>query len=240
MAEVNLSSVFNNTTNRRSDSVGGADPIDTYSFGLVNSNSDVNISLTGMTANADIRLFRDFNRDGIVNGNDRQLGSSVRGSNREESINLSTDVFGVDVGSYVVEVDPVGSASTRYDLKVSASATGDPSLLLPAEREVGALTSRRTFSDSVSDFDTVDTYRFNVTSGRTFNFSSDTTRWPLDAELRLVRDGNGNREVNTGEVLAESASVVGGNEAISQFLSPGTYYLQAHSPFAADYTLTMG
>lgn len=240
MAEVNLGSVFNNTTNSRSGSVGGSDTLDTYSFSTVNSNSDINISLTGMTADADIRLFRDFNRDGVVNGNDRQLGSSTRGSNFDESINLSTDVFNVDAGSYVVEVDPFNSASTRYDLKVSASATGNPSLLLPAEREVGALTSRRTFSDSVNDFDTVDTYRFNVTSGRTFNFTSDTTRGFLDAELRLIRDGNSNREVNSGEVLAESVGVVGGNEAINQFLSPGTYYLQVHSPSSADYTLTMG
>lgn len=245
MAEVNLFSLINNLTDSRSGFVGGDDTIDTYSFNVVSSNSNINISLTGMSADADLRLFRDFNGNGIVDSNDRQLGSSGRGSNLDESINLASTLRNVDVGSYVIEVDPFQSASTAYDLKVSGSANGNPSLLLPAEREVGALTSRRTFSDSVTDSDTVDTYRFNVTSGRTVNFST-VGAGQVGVDMRLIKDGNNNRDVNTGEELARSATS-GSSESISQFLNPGTYYLQVYNSNSSfvdfstsDYTLAMG
>jgi hypothetical protein len=104
---------------------------------------------------------------------------------------------------------------------------------------VGALTSRRTFGDSLSLFDTVDTYRFSVTSGRTYNFtaSADDT---LSFGMRLIRDGNNNREVDTGDVLAQSFGQSNGTEAINQFLSPGTYYLQVDKLGTTNYTLSMG
>ncbi|MDJ0571794.1 MAG: pre-peptidase C-terminal domain-containing protein [Pleurocapsa sp. MO_192.B19] len=238
MAEVNLGSVLNNTTNRRSGFVGGSNTIDTFSFRVVNSNSNVNLSLTGMTADADIRLFRDFNENGIVDSNDRRLATSVRGGRSDESITLSTLATNVDPGSYVVEVDPFSTASTRYDLKVSASANRQPSLLLPAEREVGTLNSRRTFNDSVSTSDTVDTYRFNVTSRRTYSFSTNSSG-PVSASMRLIQDSNNNREVNFGEEIARDEGR-GGVSSIFEVLNPGTYYLQVYNDaFSTNYSLTM-
>lgn len=249
MAEVNLGTVFNNTTLRRRDSVGGTDTVDTFSFRTVpfgnGDNSNINISLTGMTGDADVRVFRDFNANGIVDGNDRLLASSTRGSFNDESINLSALASGVDAGNYVVEVKPFGSARTSYDLKVSASALvsgNSPSLLLPSEIEVGALTSRRSFSGSVGTSNTVDTYRFNVTSSRTFNFFANGSSLS-GVDMRLIQDGNNNREVDVfaGEELARSQPAIGGGESISRNLAPGTYYLQVYNAFSSNnYTLTMG
>ena len=243
MAEVDLGSVNNNATNRARGFVGSrGDDLDTFSFRTVpfgnGDNSNINISLTGMTDNLNVRLYRDFNNNGIVDRGDRLLASSFRSGRNDESINLSALRSGVDAGSYVIEVDPVGSAESRYDLKVSASAFPDPSLLLPTEREVGTLRGRRTFNDSVSSSDTVDTYHFNVTSRRRYNFST-TASGLAGVNIRLIDDRNNNLEVNFGEEIARSENF-GGSESISRVLDRGDYYLQVYNVNgSSNYTLNM-
>lgn len=249
MAEVDLGFIANNTVRGNSGAVNGIDTVDTFSFRTNpfgnGDNSNINISLTGLTGDADVRVIRDFNGNGIVDGSDRVLGSSGRGGKSDEMINLSSQLSGVDAGSYIVEVKSFQGATAGYNLKVSASANSNnaPSLLLPAEVEVGALTSRRTFTDTLRNNDTVDTYRFNVTSTRSVSFLAKTTSGAVDAKMRLIQDKDFDREIDVfaGEELARSGSAIGGGQSISQTLAPGTYYLQVHSDvFAADYTLTMG
>jgi len=247
MAEVDLGLVGNNTIRRSSGTVNSSDIVDTFSFRTNpfgnGDNSNINISLTGMTADADVRVYRDLNANGIIDSTDRLLGSSARSGNIDETINLSSQLSGVEAGSYVVEVRSFQGASTRYDLKVSASANGvnNPSLLLPAEINVGTLTGSRTFTDTLRNNDTVDTYRFNVTSTRSVFFRNDSNSI-FDPKMRLIQDRDLDREIDglQGEILAESQAGIGGVEVISRTLAPGTYYLQVHSDVSAkDYTLTM-
>jgi hypothetical protein len=242
MAEVDLGVILNGTTTSRRDSVGfNNDNVDTFSFRTITNNSNINISLTGMTGNADVRLYRDFNGDGEINGNDRLIGASAQGGSNDESINLAPSTFNsVGAGSYIVQVRPFFSR-TGYDLKVAATPSPDPSPLLPAEVQVGPLTSRRTFNGTLNGSNTVDTYRFSVTSNRTFNFLT-TGNSLSGVDIRLIRDNNGNREVDrfTTEEIARSANFTS-NESISRFLTTGNYYLQVYSGGISNsnYTLTM-
>ena len=100
------------------------------------------------------------------------------------------------------------------------------------------MNSRRTFSDSVGTSDTVDTYRFNVTSRRTYSFSANSSGL-VSASMRLIQDSNNNREVNFGEEIARDEGR-GGVSSIFEVLNPGTYYLQVYNDASStNYSLTM-
>ncbi len=244
MAEVNLGVITDNPTRRR-DSVGGNDRIDTFSFRVLGSRSDIHLALTGMSANASLRLYRDFNGNGVIDSNDRLLASSTFGSNNDESINISSSLVNAGPGSYIAEVVPVGSANTRYDLRVATSAAvGNapaPSPLLPAETNVGNLTSPRSFTGTVRQTNMIDTYRFNVTSTRFVNLTARASgSFFNNVDLILIRDGNGNRQVDPGEIVARSTNL-NGLESIGRNLMAGTYYLQVQNVAGttSNYTLNM-
>lgn len=171
MAEFNFGTLIRdaNSVGKR-EFVGNSDIKDTYSFRLENDNN-INIALTNMTANADVRLFRDFNGNGIRDTNDSEIStSSIRFGNQPESINVSSALTNVDAGSYLIEVDRVGTVNTEYDLRVSTNAISKPSNLVTAETEVGTLTASRTFNEAIVNSDTSDTYHFAVNSSRNFRF----------------------------------------------------------------------
>jgi hypothetical protein len=171
MAEFDLGTLIRdaNPVGKR-ELVGNTDIKDTYSFRLENDNN-INIALTNMTANADVRLFRDFNGNGLRDTNDSKIStSSIRFGNQPESINPSSLLNNVDAGSYLIEVNRVGSVNTEYDLRVSTNAISKPSNLVTAETEVGTLTASRTFNEAIVNSDTSDSYHFAVNSSRNFRF----------------------------------------------------------------------
>lgn len=97
------------------DFVGDTDTSDIYRFSL-NSYSNVNISLTGLSSDADIRLIQDFNNNDIVDSGEVQL-SSTGGSTSEENISFNLhggNAFYVQVYQY--------SGDTSYQLQVEASS----------------------------------------------------------------------------------------------------------------------
>ena len=149
--------------------VGNGDIKDSYSFRLENDNN-INIALTNMSANADVRLFRDFNGNGLRDTNDSQISASTRFGNQPDSINVSSALSNVDAGSYLIEVNRVGTVNTEYDLRVSTNAISKPSNLVTAETEVGTLTASRTFNEAIVNSDTSDSYHFAVNSSRNFRF----------------------------------------------------------------------
>jgi len=87
--------------------VGNTDTSDIYAFSLGFS-VDTNISLTGLSSDADIRVMRDINRNGIFDSND-QIVSSTYGGTTSESINLD------DAGNYFLQVYQY-SGDTNYTL----------------------------------------------------------------------------------------------------------------------------
>ena len=96
-----------------SDSVGDTDIVDTYAFSVRDFGPDsiylANISLTGLSNDADIRLIEDYNSNGIVDSGE-VLGSSINGGSLDESI-----VMGLDGGDYFLQVYQY-SGDTNYQL----------------------------------------------------------------------------------------------------------------------------
>ena len=227
MAEFNLGTLIRdaNPVGKR-EFVGNTDIKDTYSFRLENDNN-INIALTNMSANADVRLFRDFNGNGVRDTNDSQISASTRFGNQPDSINVSSALTNVDAGSYLIEVNRVGTVNTEYDLRVSTNAISKPSNLVTAETEVGTLTASRTFNEAIVNSDTSDSYHFAVNSSRNFRFN--LSGLSSDMDIRLINDRNNDSVVDASEIIASSN--VGGTrpESITQFLTPGsTYYLQVY------------
>ena len=240
MAEFNFGTLIRdaNSVGKR-EFVANSDIKDTYSFRLENDNN-INIALTNMTANADVRLFRDFNGNGLRDTNDSEIStSSIRFGNQPESINVSSALTNVDAGSYLIEVDRVGTVNTEYDLRVSTNAISKPSNLVTAEIEVGTLTASRTFNEAIVNSDTSDTYHFAVSSSRNFRFNLSGLSGDMD--IRLINDRNNDSVVDSSEIIAKSIATDNQSESITQFLTPGsTYYLQVYQHSGvSSYNLNM-
>lgn len=217
-----------------SNFVGDSDSIDTYSFTL-DSTGNINLALTGLSSDADVEIFRDFNSNGIVDAEDTQVGGSFRGGSTDDSINIASQ----EAGDYIVEVNQF-SGDTTYDLRLSTTFASSASNLLPSETEVGSLTDSLTFSNSVSDEDTTDIYNFIVDAAGDFTFTLDGLT--ADADLRLIQDINSNLIVDEGEVIATSTFGSTSTDSITAFLEPGdNYYVQVYqfSSGTIDYDLTL-
>ena len=85
--------------------VGSSDPFDFYSFDTGPDGGMFSASLTGLSGDADLTLIRDYNNDGIVNGNDVLAFSTNSGSTPEAigPIRLSPDTrYYLEVNSFQV------------------------------------------------------------------------------------------------------------------------------------------
>ncbi|MEB3294239.1 MAG: C2 family cysteine protease, partial [Synechococcales bacterium] len=85
-------------------------------FGFISVPRTVNITLSGMSGDLDIRLIKDANSNGIVDSGD-VLTSSSYGSNTAEWMSRT-----LGTGNYFLQVNQFGSANSNYHLSVS---TGD-------------------------------------------------------------------------------------------------------------------
>jgi hypothetical protein len=97
------------STTSYTDWVGSTDTNDYYSFSLANS-GNFNLSLTGMTADADVQL---------LNSGGSLIASSANGGTTSESITGQ-----LSAGTYYIRVYPYQSANTNYNLAVSATSGG--------------------------------------------------------------------------------------------------------------------
>jgi hypothetical protein len=184
-----------------SDWVGSADTNDYYSFN-VTTPSNFSLSLTGLSADADVKL---LNSSGTV------ISSSTAGGNTSESITRQ-----LSAGNYYVRVYQC-SDDTNYSLSLNATATPVDNTLATA-RNVGTLTATQSFSDWIGTADTNDYYSFNVTTPS--NFSLSLTGLSADADVKLLN--------SSGTVI--SSSTAGGNtsESITRQLSAGNYYVRVY------------
>jgi membrane-associated phospholipid phosphatase len=97
--------------------VGNGNSSDRYQFQL-NSSSDLNLRLAGMNEDADLRLGRDLNLNGVIDAGE-QIAISNRSYNLDEVINRS----GLAAGSYIVEVFRFNTSNTQYRLGITTTAT---------------------------------------------------------------------------------------------------------------------
>ncbi|MCC5598453.1 PPC domain-containing protein [Nostoc favosum] len=226
-AEFSLGTL-SNTPAVISNFVGDLDPQDTFSFSLPSSGGNINLALTGLSGNADVKVFKDLNSNGIVDGVDTEVGTSSRSGTFDEGINIANQA----AGPYVAQVDPF-SSNSGYDLRLSTTALNSPSNLLSSDVLLGVLTSSRNFKDSLSNNDTSDIYNFVVDTAGSFRFTLDPVE-SLDPDLRLIQDINSNLVVDPGEVIAASSAGPGVNDVITNFLNPGDNYFVQVYQFSGD------
>jgi hypothetical protein len=210
-----------NSTVTVNEFVGSSDTSDFYHLNLNSdpllSGNKLNLSLTGLSADADVRVYDMF-------GN--VVASSTRAGAADEAINLA----GLAAGDYYAEVFQY-SGDTGYTLNLSPNS---PNNLLATETDIGLLSGTQVFSGSIGNSNTSDTYRFSVNDfsfwgmniPRNVNFT--LSGLSSDADIRLIFDSNNNGLVDGTDVLAESFR--GGNQAewISNFLYTGNYFLQVN------------
>jgi hypothetical protein len=168
-----------------SDWVGSADSNDYYSFN-VGTQSNFSLSLTGLSANANVQL---LNSSGTV------ISSSTAGGNTSESITRQ-----LAAGSYYVRVYR-SSGNTNYSLSLNATAVAPAPVdnagnTTATARVVGTLTGTQSFSDWVGSADTNDYYSFNVTTPS--NFSLSLTGLSADADVQLLN--------SSGTAISSSAA----------------------------------
>ncbi|MEW6498267.1 MAG: PPC domain-containing protein, partial [Cyanobacteriota bacterium] len=107
--EVDLGTLSDTQT--YSNNVSSTDTSDVYRFSL-DSTSNFNLSLTGLSTDADVRLIQDVNSNGIVDDGD-EIVRSARGGSNDESINHS-----LAAGTYFAQVYQY-SGDTNYNLSLS-------------------------------------------------------------------------------------------------------------------------
>jgi hypothetical protein len=112
--EANLGRLGNAAINR-SGTVNSNDTSDIYRFSLA-APSALNLNLNGLRSNANIRLIRDSNRNGLIDTNEIVASSTQSGANPE-----SIDMRWLASGDYFVQVYQQGSGATNYSLRLSRS-----------------------------------------------------------------------------------------------------------------------
>ncbi|NEO01783.1 MAG: peptidase [Moorea sp. SIO3I7] len=234
-ATVNLGTLTNTPVTRNSFSVTPNDPKDVFEFRL-NGTRNINIAVTDISAgdDADLRLFRDSNNNGVFDSADQQIASSIRGGNNDDSINLADQVTGL----YFAQVERFArgsSGSVSYDIALS---TSDPSNILHTEQDFGNLSADRSRTGFVGNTDTTDTYEFSIGFFEGVNIN--LTGLSSDADLRVIRDSNNNGLVDSGEVIRTSTRGGSLSESISDINLSGDYFVQVYQ-FSGNtnYTLTL-
>ncbi len=232
------------STTTRTGSVGSSDIIDYYRVNLVGAGSSLNLTLTGMSADADLQLIRDYNSNGIVDSGET-IAFSNRGGSGDESINL----HGLAAGNYFIGVKRF-YGDTSYTLRLSPDFKSN---LLATENNVGTLIGNQTFTNpsstegesaarrnGISTTDTSDFYRFSIGSIRNVSLGLTGLGAGADLDMRLIRDYNSNGIIDSGEELAYSNHGSNWNEAINKNLEAGDYFVQVNRfSGASTYTLKM-
>ncbi|QLE55646.1 pre-peptidase C-terminal domain-containing protein [Nostoc sp. TCL26-01] len=203
------------------------DTEDYYRFDLA-QNSTLNLSLTGLSADANLYLY---------NLNGSNIATSTNTGTANESI-----IKNLVAGTYFVRVYNNGIGGTNYALTANATALG----AIPVDnagsdrntaRNIGVITTNQTFGDFVGDFngiaqDDYDYYSLQLTQNSTLNLL--LSGLSADANLYLYNS-------NGGYITGTSASGTA-NENINYNLLPGTYYalVQKYSTGSTTYNLQVG
>ncbi|MBC6421052.1 MAG: PPC domain-containing protein [Hormoscilla sp. SP12CHS1] len=204
-----------------SDSVGDADSVDMYSFSL-DEVSELNFTLSGLNADADLAIIEDTNGNGQEDEEDFIVGfESINSGNSQEAISGI-----LQPGDYFVLVEQ-HSGDTDYELILEVSPVDVPpdnaGNTLTDAREIGTLNDRQTFSDFVGDADPEDFYRFSLDSTSELNLTLEGLS--SDADVLLIEDINGNGLLDDDEIFDTPYAEGSISEAINETLPAGDYFV---------------
>ncbi len=105
---------------------------------------------------------------------------------------------------------------------------------MPVETSIGALVDNRTFTNTLSAFNPLDTFSFTLSSTQNLALSA-------NANLTLFRASAINGAFEPTETITRSTLTSGTNQAISQTLAAGSYIIHVAQPTAGatNYTLRL-
>jgi hypothetical protein len=201
------------------NNVSSFDSIDTYKF-TIGDNRNLNLSLTGLSNNADIKL---------LDSTGREVAFSKNLASLDEVINLGDK----PAGTYYAQVISVDGANTNYTLGLSTNdrnSDARASNLLPIEAELGNLNGNVNLSGTnLGKNDTSDVIHFSVLgTNKTLGVLLDGLS--ADADIRIIRDNNGNRVFDAADTLVGSGQESGNtSEQFNVALpSSGDYFAQVY------------
>ncbi|HEY9632537.1 MAG TPA: C2 family cysteine protease [Coleofasciculaceae cyanobacterium] len=200
------------------DWVGSLDTNDYYSFSL-SGRSSFNLKLDGMTANADVRL---------LNSSGKVVASGIAGNTgAAESINST-----LEKGNYYIQVFPVGTASTYYNLSVSATPVDYAGNTITDARNITVNSIPTTYQDWVGSADLNDSYRFTLSNSSDLKLTLNGLS--ADADVKLLQLDSTGKTIQVGGQLGVSATSGTTAEAINlNSLAAGTYVIQVYQ-FSGD------
>lgn len=203
---------------------------DVFTF-RTNETTSINLNLRNISIgdDADLYLYQDSNRNGVLDrGVDQLLGSSRNLSNNDDSINYRSGA-----GTYFATVERYAAGSNgRLDYTLDLSATTGPSNLISNEVNGGVLRQGGgvfTQSGWVGNSDTSDIYKFSLDYASNVRVS--LTGLSSDADIRLISDLNNNHIVDDGEVQSFGISSRSGtaNESFDFFAHGNNpFYVQVY------------
>ncbi len=213
--------------------VNSTNPNSYYRF-TVNSLSNINLTLTHLTGDADLALTD-------ASGTIIRQPSILPGYTQDESISFAN----INAGEYYIRVNQY-SGDTTFTLNLAVDRAGvfpdNASPLLANEYELNNVWGTVTQTHSLNNNNTSDTYHFDnpFVSG---NYSLSLSGLTSDVDIRVVRDANRNGIVDMGDVLSNSIRLGTDSESIDlQGLGSGGYFVQVYqgSPGSStNYTLTL-
>jgi RHS repeat-associated protein len=208
-----------------------ADTDDYYRFEL-NENSTLNLSLSGLSSDANLYLYSPFTGGSIL------VASSGNGGTSDESISRN-----LLPGIYFAKVQKAVSGVTPYTLQASTTSLGaysDNAGNTPeTARNVGILTSTsQNFTDFVGNFnglisDNDDYYRLQLPENSTLTLNLSGVSSDVNAALSLYNVGGGllgavGSPGIPGQVLSLSRNLEAGTYLVRTFgISGNTYNLEA-------------
>lgn len=215
---------------------------DVYIFDITETSS-INLNLHNISEgdDADLYLYQDTNGSGSLDldGTDLLLASSSRGGNSDDSINYlqGAGTYFAKVSSYSLGDDNY----LNYELDLSATPTYQSPNLLPVEVDVTGMdfsTNALTYSyyGDVGNSNTSDIYAFSIPEIATSPAAIDISLSGLsnDADIRVIRDFNNNRIVDSyDEVIGSSSNSGTNSELIQQLTGSGNYFVQV-SQYGGD------
>lgn len=207
----------------------GTNPKDYFAFTLTGQAKDFNATLTGLNADADLRLYQDKNNNGEIDADERLVTSNNSGTD-DEQITRAT----LDPGTYIVEVSAYQNAVTDYRLSVSGTPP-QPQVVLPAITAEGI-----TRNGNVTAAEPLDFYRFTAANDLT-NFRANLSGLAADVDLLLYRDENQNG-IADEQALRKSEQGGNADEAIAlDTLAAGQYLIgvRGYQGAESNYTLTV-
>ena len=108
------------------DFVGLGDSNDFYRFDI-NTKSNFNLRLDGLTADADLKLIQDRNRNGVVDS-----GETIDYSLESDTIPDVINVSNLAPGTYYVQVYSFLNNSTNYNVNLSATSVAEVNIPTPS------------------------------------------------------------------------------------------------------------